>query len=341
MTLVPLRTEYQLLEAKRRNHPQDLFELIQQRQFSRTFPPETLLDLDEAKEAEVWTPHPIIHRPLFELLRFRRHIDEYEHCRVHKSILPCLVGVCENQLLYWHLLEAVTKANNPIDWLLITENSGQFWFDYIPTVVDQIRSDLLDDTHVYFANRFILNHYHIELRFNKIHLQRTEEGNLSFVIVDADKFTYYWSLGHWETTLRNPDTRTINPAEFHNAPNLVAYSWVFTLLPRSSIEERFSNQVPQASASIKEVSETNTVNINELIKLAAAVEGRPSTPSTGSSLPPSSEAYTPHLEESEHVPDRCWCQREVCHCNYRPCTPPTPPGIMLWKPGSLNLPSQS
>ena len=87
----------------------------------------------------------------------------------------------------------------------------------------------------------------------------------------------------------------------------------------------------QATASIEEVSETDTIDVNELIELAAAsaVEGRPSTPSTASELPPSSEAYTPHLEEVEHVPERCWCQREVCHCNYRPRTPPTPPGITL------------
>ena len=157
--------------------------------------------MDEAEEAEVWTPHPIIHRPLFELLRFGRHIDEYKHCRVHESILPRLIGVCENQLLYWHLSGAVTEANSPIDQILITENSGQFWFSYIHTVADQIRSDLLDDTHIYFVNRFILNHYRIELRFNEIRLQRTKEGNLSFVIVDADEFTYYWTLGCWETTL--------------------------------------------------------------------------------------------------------------------------------------------
>jgi hypothetical protein len=236
---------------------------------------------------------------------------------------------------------AVTEANNPIDRILITENSGQFWFDYIPIAADQIRSDLLDDTHVYFTSRFILNHYRIELGFNEIRLRRTEEGSLSFVVVDGAEFTYYWTIGRWETTLRNPDTRTINPAEFHNAPNPVAYSRVFTPLPQSSIEERFSNQVPQATASIEEVSETDTIDVNELIELAAAVEGRPSTPSTASELPPSSEAYTPRLEEIEHTPDRCWCQREVCHCNYRPRTPPTPPGITLWKPGSLNLPSQS
>ena len=194
---------------------------------------------------------------------------------------------------------------------------------------------------MYFVNRFILKHYCIELGFNEIHLRRTEEGRLSFVVVDADKFTYYWSLGHWKTTLQNPDTRTINPAEFHNAPNLVAYSRVFTPLPWSSIEECFSDQVPQASASIEEVSETDTIDVNELIKLAAAVEGRPSTLSTSSSLPPRSDVYTPRLKESNHVQEWGWCQREVCHCNYWPHTPPTPPGITLWKPGSLNLPSQS
>ena len=85
---LPPRTEYQLSEEEWRNRSQDLFELVQQRQFNHTFPPETLLDLDEVNEAEVWTPHPIIHRPLFELLRFGRHIDEYEHCWVHESILP-------------------------------------------------------------------------------------------------------------------------------------------------------------------------------------------------------------------------------------------------------------
>ena len=305
---MPPRTEYQLSEEEWRNRSQNLFELVQQRQLNHAFPPETLLDLDEVNEAEVWTPHPIIHHPLFELLRFGRHIDEYEHCWVHESILPRLVGVCENQLLYWHLSGAVTEANNPIDRILITENSGQFWFDYIPIVADQIRSELLDDTHIYFVNQFILNHYQIELGFNEIRLRRTEEGSLSFIVVDAEEFMYYWSLGRWETTLRNPDTRTINPVEFHNAPNLVAYSWVFMPLPQSSIEERFSNQVPQASVSIEEVSETNTIDVNKLIELAAAVEGRPSTPSTGSELPPSSDMYTPCLEEVEHIPERCWCQ---------------------------------
>ena len=49
---------------------------------------------------------------------------------------------------------------------------------------------------------------------------------------------------------------------------------------------------PQASASIEEVSETDTIDVAELIKLATAVEGRPLTPSMSLSLPPSSAAYT-------------------------------------------------
>ena len=149
------------------------------------------------------------------------------------------------------------------------------WFNYIPTVADQIRSDLLDDTHVYFVNQFILNHYQIELGFNEICLWRTEEGSLSFVVVDANKFTYYWSLGRWETTLRNSDTRTINPVEFHNAPNPVAYSQVFTPLPRSSIEEHFSNQVPGICKKVISIYGYIGMHLGQKMVTGLVSQGRP------------------------------------------------------------------
>ena len=37
---------------------------------------------------------------------------------------------------------------------------------------------------------------------------------------------------------------------------------MFTPLPQTNIEERFSNQVPQATASIEEVSENDTIDVN-------------------------------------------------------------------------------
>ena len=337
---MPPRTTVRLSDNEQRLRAQELFELIQQRQLNRFFPPEMLLNLDKVAEAEVWSPDPIIHRPLFELLRFGRHITEYEHAQVYENILPRLVGTCEDQLLYWHWSGTVSESNNPVDRILVTENSSHFWVDYIPTVANQIRRDLLNNDHIYYLNRFILNHFCIEIGFNEIHLRRTERGSLSFVIVDAEEFTYFWNTGTWETTLRNPDTRTINPDEFQIAPYLDTYNRVFIPLNKLDIEERPTNQITQTSAWIEEASETDTINVNELIELAAAIENRPVTPTTDSSLPPSSIAYSPRLEQYDHVPERCWCQREVCTCNYRPRTPPTPPGITLWKPGSLTLPSQ-
>jgi hypothetical protein len=95
-----------------------------------------------------------------------------------------------------------------------------------------------------------------------------------------------------------------------------AYNRVFILLNELGTEERPTNQITQTSAWIEEASATDTIDVNELIELAAAVENRPVTPTTNSSLPPSSIAYSPRLEQYDHVPEWCWCQREVCTCNY-------------------------
>ena len=138
--------------------------------------------------------------------------------RVYKNILQRLVGTCEDQLLYWHWSGTVSESNNRVDRILVTENSSHFWADYIPTVADQIRRDLLNNDHVYYLNKFILNHFHIEVGFNKIRLRRTERGSLSFVIMDAKEFTYFWNTRIWETTLRNPNTHTVNPDGFQIAP---------------------------------------------------------------------------------------------------------------------------
>ena len=215
---MPPRAAIRLSDNERRLRAQELFELIQQRQLNHFFPPKTLLNLDEVMEAEVWSPNPIIHRPLFELLRFGRHITEYEHARVYKNILQRLVGTCEDQLLYWHWSGTVSESNNRVDRILVTKNSSHFWADYIPTVADQIRRDLLNNDHVYYLNKFILNHFRIEVGFNKIRLRRTERGSLSFVIMDAKEFTYFWNTRIWETTLRNPNTHTVNPDGFQIAP---------------------------------------------------------------------------------------------------------------------------
>ena len=120
-----------------------------------------------------------------------------------------------------------------------------------------------------------------------------------------------------------------------------------------------ANQVTQelSSTFIEEVSETDTIDVRELIELASTAERRTPSPETDSSLPPSSTAYTPASElhvpqwltrtwqrprERNLRPRTCKCERrEVCTCGYRPDTPPTPLHIQLWEPRDLVLPSQS
>ena len=162
-------------------------------------------------------------------------------------------------------------------------------------------------------------------------------------------------IGIWETTLVNSDPRLIDPEGFSTVPNPGAPARVLTEeeLVRPGIGyPGIANQVPQAS----EASEEESIDIGELIELASAGEQRPPSSSSESSLPASSDVYTPQLasnvpvwqNRAVHARDRsfrprsCLCQRrEVCTCGYRPDTPPTPPHIQLWEPRDLVLPSQS
>ena len=124
----------------------------------------------------------------------------------------------------------------------------------------------------------------------------------TFTIVDGKEFTYKWNLEIWETTFSNLDPNLINPEESTPAPNPVATNRVFSeeeLVQNPGIGYRATaNQVTQelSSASIEEVSETDTINVGELIELASTAERRPPSPETDSSLSPSSTAYTPTSE---------------------------------------------
>jgi hypothetical protein len=185
----------------------------------------------------------------------------------------------------------------------------------------------------------------------------------TFIVVDGKEFTYEWNLGIWETTLSNLDPNLIDPEDSTPAPNPVAANRVFSekeLVQNPRIGYwAMANQVTQelSSVSIEEVSETDTIDVGELIELASATERRPPSPETDSSLPPSSTAYTSTSEpyipqwltrtwqrphERNLRPRTCNCEgRDVCTCGYRPDTPPTPPHIQLWEPRDLVLPSQS
>jgi hypothetical protein len=339
------------------------------RQLALTFPPETLFNLERDRRFEVWTDHPVLVRNLYELLEVKiTSQTELEY--FIDNTLPRFPGAAQTQLFYWHLAAVVTQNDEPVDRVYITEDSIKFWFELIPTQAAHIRNQLRTNRRVYYWTSFELTHHKIELRFNEIRLVTNPAANLTpfapahtFTVVDRKEFRYEWNLGIWETTLSNPDPNLIDPEESTPAPNPVATNRVFSeeeLVENPGIGYRATaNQVTQelSSTTIEEVSETDTIDVGELIELASAAERRTPSPETDSSLPPSSTAYTPTSEpyipqwltrtwqrprERNLRPRSCNCEgREVCTCGYRPDTPPTPPHIQLWEPRDLVLPSQS
>ena len=128
---------------------------------------------------------------------------------------------------------------------------------------------------------------------------------------------YQWTRSYWETTLENPDHRLVNPEVHHFPPaNLEELS-----LPR------FSSQ----GATTQEQVDKQLLD-------------QDLPPSSPPSPAPSSAA---HWEEQQAptlpvvTQTECWCAKEdICTCTYKyPDTPPTPPYIVLWEPGSFVLPS--
>ncbi|KAH9046935.1 hypothetical protein EDB84DRAFT_1435212 [Lactarius hengduanensis] len=87
-------------------------------------------------------------------------------------------------------------------------------------------------------------------------------------------------------------------------------------------------------------------NDPELVELLVGrTENNPPSLLARLSLPPSSPdtVLTSNVSsnagwEEHHASGPCWCNQEACICGYRPETPPTPEGVVLWSPGLNYLP---
>jgi hypothetical protein len=135
--------------------------------------------------------------------------------------------------------------------------------------------------------------------------------------------------------LNNSDPRLIDPENFFTALNPGASTRVLTeeeLVQPGIGYPGIANQVPQASAQIEEISEEESIDVGELIKLASTTEQRSPSSSSGMFLPASSNVYTPplapnvpvwqcpvvHARDQHFRPHSCLCQRkEICTCGYR------------------------
>ncbi|KAH9177656.1 hypothetical protein EDB89DRAFT_1902273 [Lactarius sanguifluus] len=106
-----------------------------------------------------------------------------------------------------------------------------------------------------------------------------------------------------------------------------------------------TSDTPQVSTPPRIYHEPPTdPNDPELVELLTARRTNPLSLLAHLSLPASS----PETEETNNSSNSgwgeepnvgpCWCTQEVCICGYRPDTPPTPEGVVLWSPGVNYLP---
>ena len=134
---------------------------------------------------------------------------------------------------------------------------------------------------------------------------------------DSKEYTYKWITQQWEITIRNPEATLINPQ---------VYTIPVTLPNALGREAEYQEQLDQLLAQTDNFSADaaywNSVDSTE----ASSRSNSPELPLLIITAP------TPRTLSI------CFCGIDVCRCNYRPDTPPTPPYIELWKPSQDPLP---
>jgi hypothetical protein len=117
-------------------------------------------------------------------------------------------------------------------------------------------------------------------------------------------------MQQWDITIQNPETMIVNPQVFTipvSAPN--------TLERDTKYQEQLDKLLEQTNDFFVSAEYWNSVESTE-------TESQSSSP-----LP--TFFFSP---PSPPISTVCWCGINLCQCNYRPDTPPTPPYIELWKP---------
>jgi hypothetical protein len=300
---IPLSTAITLTEAQRREQARVNFETHRNRQVTRFFPSESIYDLTDNPRIDCWTEPPLVLKEFVDQFAFGEVLFEEDYSElVDPESLDLIVKAADEQLLYWHLAGTTTSTNHPVDQLLLWPRSDYLWFFNIPPERRHATEQLRYGNPVHFVDRVQLTYDHLQISFLEIRLL-TPSSQL--VITEGTELTYRWSRAIWETTLTNPDQSTIDPIFFH--------------LPPENPDDPELVELLQARAPLP----------NLLSRIT---------------LPPSSEntsentAYSPTHWTDQNI-TRCWCE-ELCTCNFRPQTPPTPPSVVLWTPGAHYLPTR-
>jgi hypothetical protein len=302
------RTRDERLQQHFQNHRQSFLEAY--------FPDGSLINTLGDPVLENWSSCHQVVRDLRELLPFGRHIELWEYETFTESVLPHIVTASRRQLLYWHLSQATSHLNEPIERLVLTEDPHLLWDDIIPPLSGEIRNELHRGNRVRYLTQFSLSHQHISVTYKEICIATNPVGDAHFhvieelVIANGIELTYDWDQRFWETTYRNQDPNLINPDQYHRPTSAP--------LPRVVIEQA-------RAALIDRITSPEPGRLSPL---------PPSSPSSSEWRSWDPGPVTPW----DTVSAQCYCQKEVCSCGFRPDTPPTPPGVNLWTPGSITLP---
>ena len=287
-----------------------LWEPHRVRQLQFYFPYSSLVNVEEDEKIESWSDSYVLVHCLRHALPFGTHLFRSEYTNFLENTRSRLVDYAQEQLLYWHLARSTSWSGHPIESIVVCEADNYFWNTHIPQHRQSIIDQLGLGNPVHYLNRFRLSHQTIEVAFSRLCLVSTENlaDPYQLGVSSGSEFQYSWTDNTWRPTSTVADQPLIDPPDYYLPP---PYSTPRSPLPRS---DSLPPLVPT-----------------------------PRTPS-----PVSSWDSNPRRAPSECTctPTRCdcnvWpcrCRNEVCTCNYRPDTPPTPPGITLWRPGSLYLPS--
>src|SRR6266702_1371553 len=293
-----------LTEEQQREYARMNFETHRLWQLNWYYPNLVICDISKDSQVDCWCEPPVVLTHLFYLFEFGKALYEESYNALVED-LQGIVDAANEQLLYWHLADV--SANQ----LLLWTNTDYLWFIHVPLRQEQYTQQLQNGLRIRYLDHFRLDYKGIRLTFQEIRLV-SRDSPPRLVITEGTELTYSWTTAVWETTLTNPKQNLVNPRVYHDPP----------------------------------LSPTNP----ELIELLQARSLEPLVPSLLSRLsdplPPSLDNSI-ETEESTNPDDGwgettnqgpCWCRLEVCTCGYRPDTPPTPPNVTLWVPGSNHLP---
>ncbi|KAH9163195.1 hypothetical protein EDB89DRAFT_1912858 [Lactarius sanguifluus] len=274
------------------------FDTHRDRQLRRYYPSTSYYDISESSRIDSWVDPPLVLKSLVNLFEFGETWDTYAF-NDFQDDLSAVVDACNDQLLFWHLSDRTPEQ------LVLWTKSDYLWFNHIPPRRDYLIQQLQAGNSVRYLDRFRLSYEEIEITFYEIRVV-DREGPPSLVITEGTELTYSWERATWETALNNPDHNLVNPRIYHEPPS--------------------------------------DPNDPELVELLTARRTNPLSLLARLSLPASSleteetnnSSNSGWGEEPNVGP--CWCTQEVCICGYRPDTPPTPDGVVLWSPGVNYLP---